>query len=56
LTRAELGDRAIVTVRVPDDQRAEYLTCSDDPCQCGGVYSGLFKPLPTQMVYSVEGI
>jgi hypothetical protein len=54
LTQAKSGDRAIVTVRVPDDKRPEYLTCSDGPCQCGGVYSGLVKPLPPRMVYSVE--
>jgi hypothetical protein len=56
LTQAEPGDRAIVALRVPDDQRADYLTCSDGPCQCGGVYSGLLKPLPMRMVFSVEDI
>lgn len=48
------GTGALVTVHVPDNERAEYLTCPDGPCQCGGVYSGLFKPLPVRMVWSVE--
>jgi hypothetical protein len=56
LTQAEPGDRAIVAVRVPDGQRPGYLTCPDGTCHCGGVYSGLFKPLPTCMVCSVEDI
>jgi hypothetical protein len=56
LTQAKPDDRAIVTLHVPDDPRAEHLTCSDGPCHCGGVYSGLFKPVPVRMVWSVEDI
>ena|ERR1700722_16239081 len=56
LTGAELGARAIVTVHVPDDSGAEYLTCLAAPCQCGGVLSGLFKPLPAEMVHAIENI
>ena len=50
------GTGAIVTVHVPDDERAEYLTCPDGRCYCGGVLSGLVKPLPPRMVRSSEHV
>lgn len=56
LTQAEPGDRVIVTVRVPDHERAEYLTCPDGPCYCKGALSGLVKLLPARMVRSAEDI
>lgn len=56
LTQAEPDDRVIVTVRVRDHERAEYLTCPDGPCYCKGGLSGLMKPLPAGMVYAVENI
>jgi len=50
------GAGAIVTVHVPDDERAENLTCPDGPCYCGGVLSGLVKALPARMIRSVEHV
>lgn len=51
---AHPGTRAIVTLRVPDAGRAEYLTCPDGVCYCKGGLLGLMKPLPAGMVYAAE--
>jgi hypothetical protein len=48
------GTGAIVILRVPDDNRTEYLTCPDGSCYCKGGLTGLMKPLPLSMVYAVE--
>jgi hypothetical protein len=50
------GIGAILTLHVPDDERDEYLTC-DDSCEfCHGNESGLFKPLPTRMIATIESV
>ncbi|HEX3966074.1 MAG TPA: hypothetical protein VHZ03_57095 [Trebonia sp.] len=47
---------AILTIRVPDDGQARYLTCPDSSCYCQGALSGLFKLLPASLVHSVEEV
>jgi hypothetical protein len=50
------GSGTILTLHVPDDVRAEYLTC-DESCQwCHGNESGLIKPLPVQMIAHIENV
>jgi hypothetical protein len=56
LTQAEPDDRVIVTVRVPDHERAEYVTCPDGPCYCNGALSGLFKVLPMNTILEQAGV
>ena len=49
------GTGAILTIRVPDDERARYLTCPDSLSDCQGAMSGLMEPvLPASMVTGIE--
>ena len=45
---------AILTLHVPDDLRAEYLTCDDSCYWCQGNGSGLLKPLPARMIAEID--
>jgi hypothetical protein len=50
------GRGAILTLRVSDDVRGEYLTCDDACYWCHGGASGLIKLLPARMIAAVESV
>jgi hypothetical protein len=45
---------AVIAVRVPDNERADYLTCPNGSCFCRGELSGPLKPPPPSMICGVE--
>jgi hypothetical protein len=56
--QAALGDRdTLITLHIPNDEAAQYLTCLDSTATCcHGWESGLLQPIPPWMVVAAEPV